>query len=100
MSGRQVLCVRGLSKQYDAGAGTVVALTDISFDVRAGEFFSVLGASGSGKSTLLRGTRRSCVPTVRRWFAHGRTAMRHARRHATCSALVRAVRIERLARER
>jgi len=53
VSGREVLSVRGLSKQYEAGAGAVVALTDISFDVRAGEFVSVLGASGSGKSTLL-----------------------------------------------
>ena len=33
---------------------TMVALKDISFDVRTGELISLLGASGCGKTTLLR----------------------------------------------
>jgi spermidine/putrescine ABC transporter ATP-binding subunit len=33
--------------------GTVTAVEDISLDVRAGEFFTLLGPSGSGKSTTL-----------------------------------------------
>lgn len=42
-------------KQVDAGYGkTADVLHDISLDIRAGEFISLIGPNGSGKSTLLR----------------------------------------------
>ena len=44
------LQVRDLSKKYDGNG----VLDHISFDVKEGEFLSVLGESGCGKTTLLR----------------------------------------------
>ncbi|MFK7993396.1 MAG: ABC transporter ATP-binding protein [Granulosicoccus sp.] len=42
--------IRNLKKSY----GSVVALQDISLNIPAGSFFTLLGPSGCGKTTLLR----------------------------------------------
>src|SRR5918992_797114 len=47
------LKVANISKVYDSRAGRFVALKNINFSVRRGEFISIVGPSGSGKSTLL-----------------------------------------------
>ena len=41
------------SKTYRMGQVQINALTDVTFDVMAGEFIVFLGPSGSGKTTLL-----------------------------------------------
>ncbi|MDE3025524.1 MAG: ATP-binding cassette domain-containing protein, partial [Acidobacteriota bacterium] len=46
-----------------AKTGCTVAARDISFDVRRGEVFVVMGLSGSGKSTLVRCVTRLIEPT-------------------------------------
>jgi len=45
-----IVRIKGLSKNY----GKVQAVKDVSFDVKKGEFFSLLGPSGCGKTTILR----------------------------------------------
>ncbi|MGI8868341.1 MAG: ABC transporter ATP-binding protein [Mycobacteriales bacterium] len=46
--------VEALSKTYGRGAAAVHALQDISFEVAAGDFVSIVGPSGCGKTTLLQ----------------------------------------------
>ena len=46
-----IVSLRGVGKTFDSGT---VALAGLTFDVRVGEFISLLGPSGCGKSTLLR----------------------------------------------
>jgi len=50
------------------------ALRDVSFDVRRGETFCVIGENGSGKSTLLQIAAGILAPTSGTATAHGRVA--------------------------
>lgn len=48
-----ILKVENINKTYQAKNGEIVALKDISFEVKEGEYVSIIGPSGCGKSTLL-----------------------------------------------
>jgi phosphonate transport system ATP-binding protein len=52
--------IEHLTKVYDDGTK---ALTDITLDIKPGEFLVVIGLSGSGKSTLMRCINRLIEPT-------------------------------------
>ena len=47
---KSIVIVESLLKKY----GNKVVLNSVSFDIKQGEFFSILGPSGCGKTTLLR----------------------------------------------
>jgi putative ABC transport system ATP-binding protein len=45
--------LRNVSKIYHLGGEEIRALDDLTLDIEAGEFISIIGPSGSGKSTLM-----------------------------------------------
>ncbi|GKQ40899.1 glycine betaine/L-proline ABC transporter ATP-binding protein [Streptomyces sp. A012304] len=68
--------------------GCTAAVRDVSFDVRKGEVFVVMGLSGSGKSTLVRCLTRLIEPTAGAIAVDGedvramdRARLRELRRH-------------------
>ena len=51
-------------KELQEKTGHVIGIRDVSFDVKPGEVFVVMGLSGSGKSTLVRLLTRLIEPTA------------------------------------
>ncbi len=67
-----VIEVKNLKKAYYDGETETIALRDITFSVRKGEFMAIMGPSGSGKSTLLHVLGLLDSPTSGKYFLQGR----------------------------
>jgi len=55
----EILTVQGLTRHF----GGLAAVTDLSFDVRAGEILSLIGPNGAGKTTVFNLITGTLLPT-------------------------------------
>ncbi len=67
--------LQGVTKRYPNG---LLALTDVSLSIAAGEFVFLVGPTGAGKSTLLRLLYRAEVPSRGKVSVAGRDVSRLA----------------------
>src|SRR5690349_4619548 len=65
-----VLAFENVAKRFQSGAREVVAIDDVSLEVRQREFVAIIGPSGCGKSTLLRMAAGLSFPTEGRVLHH------------------------------
>src|SRR5690349_12223790 len=74
-----LLEVCNVTKTYRKGGQEITPLRDVSLDVEAGDFVSLMGASGSGKSTLLNLIAGIDRPTAGRIVVNGQDITRLSR---------------------
>src|ERR1035438_8680843 len=75
----RVVWMQGVSRYFDK-PGFVRALSNVSFEVRRGEVFGLLGPSGSGKSTTIRILAGRLSPSEGKARMFGRPPRRHSAR--------------------
>jgi len=63
--------VKNISKIYDNEGVKTSALSNASFEIKKGEFVSIMGPSGSGKSTLMQTLGLLDRPTEGEYFLDG-----------------------------
>ena len=71
-SPRALIELLNVSKTYEVGATTVVALDSVNLSIKDGEFVVVLGPSGCGKTTLLNMIGALDTPSSGRVLVGGR----------------------------
>ena len=66
-----IIKIENLKRDFLVGSETVRALRGVSFELKKGEFLTIMGASGSGKSTLLNILGCLDKPTSGNYFLDG-----------------------------
>ena len=71
MENHSIIRIEKLRRVFEVGSEKVHALKGVSFEIREGEFVSIMGASGSGKSTLLNILGCLDRPTAGEYYIDG-----------------------------
>jgi putative ABC transport system ATP-binding protein len=66
-----IIQTKHLSKVYINDTVETTALSDVSFDIKKGEFVAIMGPSGSGKSTLMHMLGALDTPTSGQYILDG-----------------------------
>ncbi len=70
-----VIDIQNVRKVYPVADGEVVALENISLQIRKGDIYGIIGLSGAGKSTLIRCINRLDTPTDGRILFNGQKVL-------------------------
>ncbi|QQG47347.1 MAG: ABC transporter ATP-binding protein [Candidatus Woesebacteria bacterium] len=68
---KSIIHLSHISKIYKTDVVETTALSDISFDIKKGEFVAIMGPSGSGKSTLMHIIGALDTPTTGSYVLDG-----------------------------
>lgn len=69
---KTIIFAKNLSKIYKTDVLETVALNNVSFQIKEGEFVAIMGPSGSGKSTLMHILGALDKPTSGEYFLDGK----------------------------